>query len=179
MNKFNFISNSYPASSNPKRAVVLDKPKPTVEGRALSVIRLSFSGQMPVNIVSDDTVERVQDDGVIRRVSGFERASSRTSPIVKSEIQESLKQQFKIINETVVKDNQQILFFKMNKVTQNKLRCFLSYEVDYVPSSLRGKGISGMVNGIGIILDDEMEDFTILPMIKYLSKQRFIQEAKV
>lgn len=107
--------------------------------------------------------------------------------IVKSEIEEGLRNQLKAICDDVVSTNNEILYFKMSAITQNKLRIFYSYEVSNLPKQnvltdqdkKMGK-IVGYLNGIKIILDEDLKNNVIVPLVKsshlYKTKNFFISK---
>jgi hypothetical protein len=106
----------------------------------------------------------------------------RTQPIVRSEIQESIKIQLKNIIDEIKDNGKELLYFKMNQATKNRLRTFYSYEVSFVPKNLTeqdkkvGK-IVGTIAGIKIVEDQSIEGMIIIPLIKTrkeISKRKFL-----
>lgn len=100
----------------------------------------------------------------------------RIGPIIKSEIQESVKVQINQIKADVGTRGS-LLFVKMNSVTKNKLRTFLSYEVDHIPRNETNKQFCGNMMGIPIIVDESLVDFTVVTFIKkhFINKFKFIE----
>ena len=75
----------------------------------------------------------------------------------------------KELNELVteLKDkHKKVRYFFMNTKTQNSLRTYYSHEISYVSKELKSKfeqNISGMLLGIGIIINENVTDYTIIP----------------
>jgi hypothetical protein len=62
------------------------------------------------------------------------------------------------------KEHKKVKYFLMNSITQNLLRTYYSYEVNHVPKEHKfEQRINGMLLGKGIILDESLENNTIIP----------------
>ena len=141
MNKFNFISNETPVH-HVSETIAVEKPKEVTKERKL--FHLDFTG----------TVKRYEPIFEGRRVQ----------PIVKSDIQESLKLQLKNIFKML--SEKEIDFFEMNSQTKQKFRMFLCYETDYVPKGEKNKSFVGNIFGIPIAINENVVDSSIVACIK-------------
>lgn len=163
-NKYKFIKNN----AEPVEEIEVSQ---NIEIKKHGDYDLDFSGNYGVR--NNDIIT----DGGIRR-------SYRSGPIVKTEIQQRLKNDFKEILSNISEQGYEIHCFKMNEITKNKLRAFFSYEVDYVPKGA-GKEVVGTLMGKKIILDNTLPNFnmTCYVVVKKanvvgnrLKKLKFIQE---
>jgi hypothetical protein len=153
MNKFRFIT-----KSNEPQSVTFQKEKEVIDFYRDKDFKLEFSSNGHDN-------------------SSIIFEGRRIGPIIKSEIQQSVKIQVNQLK-TDVESRGLLLFVKMNSTTKNKLRTFLSYEVDHIPKN--EKQFCGNMMGIPIILDDSLADFIVTTFIKkhYTNKFKFIEGDK-
>jgi hypothetical protein len=135
--KYKFINQEIKDSKN-------DINKKFVDFEKFNDYSLDFSGDYGIR--NSDIVT----DGL--------RRSYRTGPIIKTEIQKRLKENFKNLFKNINDSGRKIYCVKMNVVTKNKLRAFYSYEVDYVPKNSE-KNVIGVLMGVKIILDERLPDF--------------------
>ena len=143
--------------------------------------KFDFIGRNPTNKIQTVKTEfstlRQYGEGFTLIFSGNKQSGNvfegrLIQPIIKSDIQEYLKTQIREMIQKISKEEKSILCFKMNKTTQNKLRTFLSYEIDYVPRNNKIKEIVGSLYGIAIVLDEKLKDFVMIPFIKDNPKRR-------
>jgi len=154
MNKFNFISKENIQSTTSNISVKNEEHLKEVLIDCQE-FTLHFSSSPDSNVISE---------------------GRRIQPIIKSEIQDSLKRQIKSKIENILKTFEKISFFKMNQQTKLKLRMFLGYETDYTARN-ENKKVIGNVFGIPILLDDSLKDSIIVPVIKQVKqvkKTKFI-----
>jgi hypothetical protein len=106
----------------------------------------------------------------------------RSKPIIRSEIQESIKKQLNDKLKEIKLEKLDIRYVKMNKETHNRLRTFYSYEVSYVPKNLsiedkRMGKIIGTLMGIKVVEDSSINGTRIVFLVKKektMTKQKFL-----
>lgn len=101
---------------------------------------------------------------------GLRRCSRSPGRIVKSDIQEFVIKQLKDMFAEIKNSGEEVLYVVMNKHTKSFFRMYYSYEVDHIPKTLNDQNeagkIAGSIMGVKIIIDDILQDYIVLPLVK-------------
>jgi hypothetical protein len=197
MGKLNFISRSFSSANVPNKDDDFVKE--------FGQFRLNFSNQYyPVqDIISDHNLLDLNTGSIeiaagsvshlgMHRSERYARVTQfhSSGPIDRSAINENLKKQFEELTKSIKEDKNELLYWKMNINTKNKLKTFYSYEVNFIPKNLSDEDLKvgkivGSIHGIKIVLDDTLENFVIVPLIRAsyskmltMNKTKFISQKK-